>query len=87
MTCPHGKSHEATRRVGTTALDLARFLCTACGRRFNERAGTIFNDLQYPTEIILNAVLWRLRCKLSLRDVAELLVLRGFAVTHETVHQ
>jgi putative transposase len=31
------------------------------------------------------AVLWRLRHKLSLRDVAEMLVLRGFDVTHETI--
>jgi len=34
---------------------------------------------------VLNAVLWRLRYKLSLRDVAELLLARGFAVTHETI--
>jgi len=31
------------------------------------------------------AVLWRLRYKLSLRDVAEMLVQRGFDVTHETI--
>ena len=31
------------------------------------------------------AVLWRLRYKLSFRDVAELLLERGFQVTHETV--
>ena len=31
------------------------------------------------------AVLWRLRYKLGLRDVAELLLQRGYQVTHETV--
>jgi len=31
------------------------------------------------------AVLWRLRYKLSLRDVAEMLLQRGFGVTHETI--
>ena len=31
------------------------------------------------------AVLWRLRYKLSFRDVAEMLLQRGFEVTHETV--
>jgi len=31
------------------------------------------------------AVIWRLRYKLSLRDVAEMLVQRGFDVTHETI--
>ncbi len=59
--------------------------CRACGRRFNERTGTPFNDLQYPTDIVLLAVLWRLRYKLSFRDVAELLLQRGYAVTHETI--
>ena len=34
---------------------------------------------------MLLAVLWRLRYKLSFRDVAELLVQRGFEVTHETI--
>jgi transposase-like protein len=35
--------------------------------------------------VVLLAVLWRLRYKLSFRDVAELLLQRGFEVTHETV--
>jgi transposase-like protein len=34
---------------------------------------------------VLLAVFWRLRYKLSFRDVAELLLQRGFEVTHETV--
>ncbi len=87
MACPHCHSPETMKRRGTTSLGYTRFLCHACGRRFNERTGTLFNDLQYPTDVVLNAVLWRLRYKLSLRDVAELLLLRGFAVTHETVRQ
>lgn len=85
MACPHCKSAETTERVGATSLGYARFLCHGCGRRFNERTGTPFNDLQYPTDVVLNAVLWRLRYKLSLRDVAELLLVRGFAVTHQTI--
>ncbi len=31
------------------------------------------------------AVLWRLRYKLGFRDVAELLLQRGYEVTHETI--
>ena len=85
MTCPECKATETTKRVGTTSIGYPRFLCHACGRRFNERSGTPVNDLQYPTDIVLNAVLWRLRYKLSLRDVAELLLVRGFTVTHETI--
>ena len=34
--------------------------------------------------MVLLAVLWRLRYKLSFRDVTELLLQRGFEVTHET---
>ncbi len=62
-----------------------RFWCASCQRRFNERTGSPFNELQYPTDVVLLAVLWRLRYKLSFRDVAELLLQRGYVVTHETV--
>ena len=34
---------------------------------------------------MLLAVLWRLRYTLRFRDVAELLLERGYAVTHETI--
>ena len=34
---------------------------------------------------MLLAVLWRLRYKLGFRDVAELLLQRGFEVSHETI--
>ena len=85
MACPDCASTATTRRKGRTALGYERFRCRACRRRFNERTGTPFNDLQYPTDIVLLAVLWRLRYKLGFRDVAELLLQRGFEVTHETI--
>ena len=44
-----------------------------------------FNYLEFPTDIVLLAVLWRLRYKLSLRDVAEMFLERGFVFTHETL--
>ena len=49
-----------------------------CKRTFNERTGTPFNFLDYPTDIVLLVVLWRLRYKLSLRDLAEMFLERGF---------
>jgi len=49
------------------------------------RTGTPFNHLQFPTDIVLLVVLWRLRYKLSLRDLAEMFLVRGFAFTHEAV--
>ena len=85
MACSDCASTATTRRKGRTALGYRRFRCQACRRRFNERTGTPFNDLQYPTDIVLLAVLWRLRYKLGFRDVAELLLERGFEVTHETI--
>jgi putative transposase len=46
---------------------------------------TPFNYLEVPTDIVLLVVFWRLRYKLSLRDVAEMFLERGFQFTHETV--
>ncbi len=64
-----------------------RFHCRHCGRRFNERTGTPYNWLQYPTDIVLLVVLWRLRYKLSLRNLGEMFLERGFVFTHEAVRE
>src|SRR6266702_3831613 len=85
MTCPHCRSTAVRRRKRRTTLGYRRFSCSICRRRYNERTGTPFNELQFPTDVVLLAVLWRLRYKLGLRDVAELLLLRGYEVTHETI--
>jgi len=61
------------------------FHCKGCGRRFNERTGTPFNFVEVPTDIVFQVVLYRVRYKLSVRDVAEIFLLRGFTLTHETV--
>jgi putative transposase len=58
---------------------------SACHRTFNERIGTAFDFLEYPSDIVLLVVLWRLRYKLSLRDLAEMFLERGIAFTHEAV--
>ena len=47
--------------------------------------GTPFNDLQFPTDVVLMAVRWQLRYKLRFRDVAELLMQRVFEVSYETI--
>jgi transposase-like protein len=59
--------------------------CRACGRTGHERTGTPFNHLQVPTDVALLVVLWRLRYKLSLCDLAEMFLVRGFTFTYETV--
>ena len=85
MNCPHGDSGATGRRGRRSSLGYRTFACHACRRIFNERSGTPFNELQYPTDLVLLAVRWRLRYKRSFRDVAELLLPRGFEVTHETI--
>ena len=85
MTCPHCKSTATSRRVCRTALGYRRFNCRSCRRRFNERTGTPFNDLHFPTDVVLLAVLWRRRYEFGVRDVTELLLQRGYEVTHETI--
>jgi len=85
MSCPHCLSTSVSKRKRRTALGYRTFYCRDCDRRINERSGTPFNDLQFPTDIVLLAVLWRLRYKLGFRDVAELLLLRGFEVSYETI--
>lgn len=44
-----------------------------------------FNYFEYPTDILLLVVLYWLRYKLSLRDVAEMFLERGFELTYEAV--
>ena len=56
----------------TTLTDVTKtFFCGDNRRRFNERTGIPFNDLQFPTVIVLLAVLWRLRYKLGLLAVSK----------------
>jgi putative transposase len=85
MNCPH--CAETTTQKGTkkTKLGYTTYFCQRCQRTFNERTGTPFNYLEFPTDIVLLAVLWRLRYKLSLRNVAEMFLERGFVFTHETL--
>jgi hypothetical protein len=61
-----------------TTLGYRTFRCPAGRRTFNKCTGTPFNYLEYPTDIVLLVVLWRLRYKLSLRDLAEMFLARGF---------
>src|SRR6266567_2614705 len=85
MNCPHCTSAATKEQRKKTTLGYRTFRCSACRRTFNERTGTPFNFLEYPTDIVLLVVLWRLRYKLSLRDLAEMFLERGFEFTHEAV--
>ena len=87
MNCPHCSSCATTSLSKKTSLGYKVFRCRECRRVFNERTATPFNYLQFPTDIVLLVVLWRLRYKLSLRDLAEMFLVRGFEFTHEAVRE
>jgi len=87
MTCPYCQGDVTQELERATALGYRLFRCRPCRRTFNERTGTPFNHLHVPTDIALLVVLWRLRYKLSLRDLAEMFLTRGFTFTHETVRE
>src|SRR5258708_25055464 len=85
MNCPHCTSTSMKKRAKKTKLGYSIFFCLECQRTFNERTGTPFHFLEYPTDIVLLVVFYRLRYKLSVRDLAEMFLERGFTLTHEAV--
>ena len=87
MICPHCQSSQLRKLNQTTDLGYAEFRCGGCRRKSNERTGTPFNFLEFPTDIVFEIVLCRLRYKLSLRNLAEMFLLRGFEFTHEAVRE
>ena len=45
----------------------------------------MLNRTQYPSDVTAMVVLWRLRYKLSLRDLTEMFQVRGFVFSYEAV--
>jgi putative transposase len=86
MKCPYCAAHTTRKRARENRTWLPGILLR---ERVDESSmsdtSTPFNHLEAPTDIVFLVVLWRLRYKLSLRDVAEMFLERGFAFTHETV--
>ena len=87
MRCPHCSATATTERSDRTAHGDRRFRCKGCGRPFSERTGSARNRLQVPTDVAFLIVLCRLRLTLSLRGLAEILLLRGLAFAHEAVRE
>jgi transposase-like protein len=85
VDCIRCGAKAVTERSDRTAHGYRRFRCRACGKQFNERAGTLLNRAQYPSDVIALVVLWRLRYKLSLRDLPEMFLIRGIVFSHEAV--
>ena len=83
MRCIACESEAVAERPERTAQGYRRFRCRACGKQFNERSATLLNRAQYPSDVIALVVLWRLRYKLSLRDLPEMFAVRGIVFSHE----
>src|SRR6201996_6520620 len=85
MRCVKCGSSAVSERPERTAQGYRRFRCHACGKQFNERSTSLLNRTQYPSDVVALVVLWRLRYKLSLRDLAEMFLIRGIVFTYEAV--
>jgi transposase-like protein len=87
MRCIGCGSAAVTERPERTAQGYRRLRCRACGKQFNERTDGPLNRTQYPSDVIALVVLWRLRYKLSLRDLPEMFLVRGMVFSHEAVRE
>jgi putative transposase len=85
MRCIRCGSTAVSERSQRTAQGYRRFRCGGCGKQFNERSAGLLNRTQYPSDVIALVVLWRLRYKLSLRDLPEMFLIRGIVFSHEAV--
>jgi putative transposase len=85
MRCMGCGSTAVSERPERTAQGYRRFRCRACAKQFNERSGGSLNRAQYPSDVIALVVLWRLRYKLSLRDLSEMFLIRGIVFSYEAV--
>jgi putative transposase len=85
MKCVACGGAAISERPERIAQGYLRFRCRDCGKQFNERTGGSLNRTQYPSDVIALVVFWRLRYKLSLRDLPEMFLLRGIEFTYEAV--
>ena len=84
FSCAYCKSKNISER-NLTSLGYQSYRCKSCKRVFNARTNTVFNHLEYPTDIVMMAVRWYLSYKLSYREVAQMLSDSGLQICHETI--
>jgi transposase-like protein len=85
MDCVACGSATVTERPERTARGYRRY--RDCGKQYNERSGTLLNHAQYPSDVIALVVLWRLRYRLTLRDLSEMFLQRGIVFSYEAVRE
>jgi putative transposase len=77
MDCVGCGCTAVTERPDLTAQGYRRFRCRSCSRQFNERSNGALNRASLPSDIIAFVVFCRLRYRLTLRDLSEIMLLRG----------
>ena len=86
MNCPECDSINIYEYPHKTSLGYQQYRCRDCAKQYNERTGTKFNFIEYPTEVVMMAVHYYYRFKVSLDDVMELMAMRNIHLSHQTVH-
>jgi hypothetical protein len=76
-----------TERPDRTAQGYRRFRCRDCGKQLNERSDSVLNRASVPSDIIAFVVFCRLRYRPTPRDLSQIMLLRGFTVSHECIRQ
>jgi hypothetical protein len=74
-----------TRRPDLTAQGYHRYRCRDCGKQFNEGSDGVRKRAPLPSDIIAVVAFCRLRYRLTLRDLGEIMLLRGFTISHECI--
>jgi putative transposase len=87
MDCVCSGSAALTERPDCTARGYRRFGRRDCGKQFNDRSGGPLNRAQCPSDVVALVVAWRLRYRLTLRDLSETFLLRGIVFSHEAVRE
>ena len=86
MKCPYCNVTNTYQCKALTELGYKQYRCRNCDKQFNERTGTALNYITQRTEVVMMAVRYYYRFKLSLDDIVEMLAERGFSVCHQTIH-
>lgn len=55
MNCPHCLSAKTSEINAKTKLGYKHYSCQCCAKQFNERTGTKFNNIEYPTDLTVIA--------------------------------
>src|ERR1700752_1453482 len=87
MDCVACGSAALAEPAARPARGYHRFRCRECGTQYNERSGGLLNHTHYPSDVIALVVLWRLRYRLTLRDLSEMFLVRGLLFSHEAVRE